>query len=539
MRFSNANEAFHWWNSTIGSSNNDSLSPQIPSMDKAKIVWKQYFPFIILKLDDNNNQQISVYWNEVFSIFENSFNINESTNPTNHFPEFVIFLYKLLPLLRPKTASNYINFFNIVKYNNFARFFLYELPFYFNDPLVYFRSIGVMCNLNHNIWKHMISSNETSNGFINLYLNFLQPNENQINVNNWEHHLLIGDIIFQILFLTLRFNPLTITNSNKFADILMKLIPLSPSAVQSTLTRWVLLITKKTLKKNEKDITRQRVKSFISLIKIIPTIRCYSICFIKKNFPSFTSVTQLINSISVDSLASIDLVLGFTTKYGPMPSIIKLAKAALSSKIWHRASFQAIFEILLAFPNNIDLKDWFAIFMRRLFLFIVLANVRNKYKTRSLLITETLSRLFYLKIGWINQILINVSYSIHITRVAPIYFSGFFPLTGQIDEPTLNEFESFQRFVPLCNLKTFPFDGNKSSFLHPPPVEINNNNNQGLVAQPLIVHPPSNSQQHHPNRVRLCKAKQNKKQAPTTKGNKKKQLPVIKKPKAAKAKKRH
>lgn len=477
-------EAYKWWNNLINPLSNNTNAPQIINPKKASEIWTNNFPiFVLLASDDLPSEK---YWNKIVEIVSPFSKSNNVPNPVHSFPEFVVFLYQSRFFISPQNVSQCIKLMNFHNDNKvFGKFFLYEMPIFVYQPILYFRSVLEVCEKGNPIWPLFLSHHSVSDAFFDLHVTFLQPISAPVNSEKWTHHLILGEILYRQISLTIRSNPNSIAHSNKYSDALLRLISSSPSFVRMNATRWLLSITKMTMKKNEKNVLRDRIKNFLSILIDSNDIFVYSIKFIKNNLISLTRPAKLINKINVNSLSNIDLILSFTEQVGPMIPITRLAKGSITSKIWHRSAFAAMMEIIQKYGENNELKEWLTIYIRRIFIFILLSNILQKYKNRALLLTESMSRLSSTRIKWLKQLILNIVFTVISTKNVPNYFSSFFFSNSQknkvshsIDEETLREFDAFHHIADNLNLKTFPFDGKKSTFIIPPQTENNNKKNK-------------------------------------------------------------
>lgn len=487
-------EAYKWWNTMINPLKSDISPPKCISPKEATEVWKKNFPiFLFLTCDDLS---LDKYWNKIVEIIS-PFSISKDIpNPITSFPEFIVFLYQSRFYISPQNVSQCIKLMSCYNDNNiFGNFFLYNMPIFVFNPILYFRSVLEVCEKGSPIWPQFLSNHSVSDAFFDLHVSFLQPISAPVNSEKWTHHLVLGEILYRQITLTLRSNPNSISNSNKFSDYLLRLISSSPSFVRMNATRWFLSLTKLTLKKNEKNILRDKIKQFLSILAGSNDIFIYSIKFIKDNLISLTKPAKLINKIMVNSLPNIDIILSFTEQAGPMIPIARLAKGSIESKTWHRAAFSAMIEIIKKYSENNELKDWLTVYIRRILIFVSLSNISQKYKVRALLIVESMSRLVSIRIKWIKQLILNIAFTLINSKNVPNYFSSFFFSTIShnmshciIDEETSHELDAFQRCIALINLKTFPFDVKKSTFISPPQSDNNhtkNNNHTSLSSSPL------------------------------------------------------
>lgn len=486
-------EAYRWWNTSINPSNNSDAPPKCILPKEASLIWKKLFPILLFLGQDT--LPLNQYWGQIVKIVSPLCKSKDIPDPISSFPDFVVLLYKLRQYISPQNVNQCIQLMIIYNNSNFEVFFLYNMPLYVFEPILLFRSVLEVCDKNNPIWSQFTSHHSIADAFFDLHLSFLQPISAPNNSNKWTHHLILGEILYRQISLTLRSNQNSISKSNKFSDALLRLISSSPSFVRMTAARWLLSLMKLTLKKNEKNVLKERITQYLSILTNSNDIFIYSVNFIKNHLISLIRPTKLINSIMVNSLSNIDLILSFTEKVGPMIPITRLAKGSVTSKIWHRAAFSAMIEIITKYGENNELKDWLMVYIRRVLIFVSLSHISQKYKARALLIIESISRLASVRVKWIKQFILNVAFTLTVTKSIPYYFSAFFfpscPNAQSItisfnmshasnDEATLSEFDAFTRCQALLNLKTFPFDGKKSTFIPPPQIESNRNNAKNI-----------------------------------------------------------
>ena len=353
-------EAYKWWNNLINPLSNDINPPQCILPKKATEVWTRFFPiFLLLTRDDLPSDK---YWMKIVEIVSPFSKSKPIPNPSTSFPEFIVFLYQTRFYISPQNVSHCIKLMSFYDNNDvFGNFFLYQMPIYVFQPILYFRSVLEVCEKGNPIWPQFLSNHAVSDAFFDLHLSFLQPLSAPDNSEKWTHHLILGEILYRQISLSIRSNKNSISNSNKYCDSLLRLISSSPSFVRINATRWFLSLTKLTMKKNEKNVLRDRIKNFMSILVDLNDVFVYSVKFIKNNLISLTRPAKLINKIKVNSLSNIDLILSFSEQIGPMIPITRLAKGSITSKIWHRAAFSAMIEIISKNSENNELKEWLTI----------------------------------------------------------------------------------------------------------------------------------------------------------------------------------
>lgn len=531
-------EAYKWWNQIANPFIRPENTPFRPKPVEATQIWLSFFPiFQLLSRDDLSPE---LYWPQITKIVSIFCNSDDIPNPLTCFPEFVASLYKLRHSIRPNNSAYCIELFNKFRYHNFGENFLFKIPIFIFDPMLYFQSILFISDTKSPIWDEIITTNSISDAFFNFYQSFLCPLLEINDHENWDYVLTLSEILFRLISQTIKTNPNSLKNSNKYCDNLLKILPTAPMYASMTLTRSILTLTKLTQLKNEKSETKARIKQLLSIFSEHRNteIFVYLVKFVKTNLSKSISNAKLLNSISINSLANIDLLLPFSKNMPPIAIVTRLAKAIISSKIWHRASFAAMVEIFNEYNSNNDLKEWLTVYVRRMLIFALLSNIHHKYSNRALLIVESISTLASLNSQWLRQIILNTAYTLGTTNNAPPYFLGFFfPFSRNssniitytkspcsISEVALLEFDSYLKMPNISFLKTFPFDGNKTTFILPPQSETKSNENGMKTNLPkkklsdIRVKPTS-----------AIRPKIGQKQQKS--GKKKKISPIIKKPK--------
>jgi hypothetical protein len=177
----------------------------------------------------------------------------------------------------------------------------------------------------------------------------------------------------------------------------------------------------------------------------------------------------------------------------------------VTKKLWIRACFGVVQQLLLAYGGRNDVHDWFAIVIRRLFVFVALAHSSRKYRWRSLLICEALVGLAQLQIPWLQQKIAAIASGIA-TRPVPLYFRSFFQTsTSLVDDLTIHEFDIFAGFqVPL---KAFPFDLKRKVLMLAPVRDAMPVTPKGGWPKPVIKVMRSDSNIHGDSTVVVVKKK--------------------------------
>ena len=129
--------------------------------------------------------------------------------------------------------------------------------------------------------------------------------------------------------------------------------------------------------------------------------------------------------------------------------------------------------MFLRYSTDVEVCEWGQTLIRRLFIFIALATVKNKAKTRCVMVCESLALIGNLHVIWCQHSANIAASSVYSTHNVPYYFTQFFNVTAPSDPAIVADFNSFN--TDSTNLKTFPFDkkGNFVFHTHAPKSRLN------------------------------------------------------------------
>lgn len=467
-------ESFKWWNSQLESTSSLDRPPDIVLPCIASKIWTNVCPMIQIMVSESLKP--SEYWDSIRTIISRFVQKESVPNPISQFPDFNYTIYQIRQIINPKRVDDCINFIDRFQAHDSDRFFLYQSPIYFVDPLLYFKTLVALKDIKHSLWKKFSSNSQLTDSFFELHLGFLSPIKKGISGNVWDHRLYLAEVFYTIIRENIK-SAQTLQNSIKFSEACIKLLPSAPYEFKCHLFRYIHHIIKLTHNRLTREQLQTRCVTFLqALDQSDPSLFMLALRYVTTLKPPVVSAARILKIIShhgIRSLTDIEIVSAMAEGNGALHSLTFLAKQAIFNPLWHRSCISEITWLLLKFSSRADVREWFAVFIRRLMVFISLAYPKRKYIHRSLLICESLSSFLTVKLLWLQQSVLSAAASIFSTHQVPSYFKFFFPLTSPIDEGIVHEYEQFLT-VPI-HLKTFPFDPIKGSLVLPPLSDLHKN----------------------------------------------------------------
>lgn len=516
------NEAFEWWNANtleIPSRINRSteISP-IPPPEcilpkKAFLNWSHicpYFQYINTNYDD-----IQKYWESISKNLSFFLPNQQIPNPISQFPQFILKLYSIRDILLPHSVPTCLKFLElyqnsippivISQFNNLkshsksksikspntqavipqkntfplpSGFCLYNIPLYFIDPNLYFRTLNELFYSNHFLWKHFISNAKIIDAFFEMHINFISPILAESGREFWDQRLNLTEILFQLtnhIFTNnnsatiLKNHPKAYVYTCKFIECTNKLACKASYCDSIRFFRYLIRVIKLAQNKIPSDQLKPLCIQFLNGFD-----RCQSSLFslavqfllkLKLQIVPHSRIIRLILNRGIRELTDIEIISKLCEGNNIMSSLMLLCRLSITSKLWHRACFNEIITIVTKYSERNDVKEWFQNFVRRLFIFVSIASSRLKYRTRTLFIVESLSNLMTIRLLWLQQTVLVAATSIWSSKLVPPYFRSFFPVNSQPDDLLIHELEVF--IGNNVTLKTFPFDPNRGTLLLP------------------------------------------------------------------------
>lgn len=532
--------------------------PECIMPQKAYIAWSEICPFFqYLNIDQTNIQK---YWEFIQKIVSFFCPDQPIPNPISHFPEFIVKLYSIREILLPRSVPMCLNFINafvsrnnipeqkiniqkssnkninkgksknseiinssqiICKIHNNETFFcqtpaafcLYNLPLYFIDPILYFQTLITLRASKHSLWNYVLSSTKVVDAFFEMHTNFISPLPAYSSMEYWEHKLYLSDTLFQLIehiFVgnnsssILKNHPKAFQFTIKFVECSIKLTKTAPYSVSIIFFRNITRIFKIIQNKMPTEQLRPLCLQFLlALDKSNSSLTPLAIRFLMKMKPQvilFSRIIRMISKRGIRDLSDIEILSSFCEGSNVLPILILLCRFSLLSKLWHRACINEVLGIISKYPDRNDVKDWFQLFVRRLFIFISISSTKFRYKTRTLLLVESLSSMTSIRLSWLQQVILISAASIWSTKLVPPYFRNFFPTTASQDDVIVHELELFANSD--IDLKYFPFDPLKGTLVLPPLVDSHKSSSKSSLAQRTVkrpIHSNSNNTNHSHN----------------------------------------
>lgn len=525
---------------TKSNSKSNISPPECIMPQKALIAWSNICPFFqYLNIDQTDIQK---YWESIQKIVSLFYPNEKIPNPISNFPDFIIKLYLIRDVLFPKTVPMCLKFINanmsenklheeknINKQisntahnkangknknrnsnqappnqtislidcnncfgNNPASFCIYNLPLYFLDPVLYFQTLLTLRSSNHPFWQNAISNTKVVDAFFEMQTNFILPLPAFSANEFWEHRLYLSDILFHLIehiFIgnnatsILKSHPKAFQFTIKFVECCIKLAKNASFGISVVFFRYIIRILKIAQNKIPNDqIKTLSLQFLLNLDKSNSSLVPLAVSFLLKMKPLVIPHSRIIRMISkrgIRDLSDIEIIPSLCEGNNILQILTLLCRSAISNKLWHRACMSEIIGIINRFSERIDVKDWFQIFIRRIFIFISIASSKMRYRTRTLLLVESLASMSITRISWLQQAILIGAASIWSTKIVPPYFKNFFPLLSSPDDLTIHELESFANSDII--LKSFPFDAYKGTLILLPIIDIHKNPKTSLA----------------------------------------------------------
>jgi hypothetical protein len=458
-------EAFHWWNSHLSQVGNLECRPEVVIPQVAQSVWAKICPlFLLFVIDD---QDCRVYWESIQSVVAMFDTSRTTPNPLSHFPEFICRLHSLRHVLTPSTVVESLCFVDGFGFHDAAHFLLCQSPVFLFDPILYLRQ------RRHHIWKAFVGNLRLTGAFFQLYSTFAVPPPPNASRSRWWHRLLVTEVLFCLVRDTFNVHSDVLGLASHFLDLAIPLLEAAPPDVSGCILRSVFCVIAMLPRLMPREQLQARATR---LIEICDRANCPHLLLVVRFLLSLkptlvhqSVVIKLVSHREIRGLVDLEILNLVADQNSCIQIMSVLVKFAVKNKLWLRACFALIQELLVKFGDRKDIHEWAVVLLRRLFEFIGLSHGIRKYHRRALLICEVLNTLSQTPLPWLQQKIASIASGIG-TKPVPLYFRWFFQVYPSIcDELANRELELF--LACRCPLKPFPFDP-KGRVLVVPPVAI-------------------------------------------------------------------
>jgi hypothetical protein len=390
-------------------------------------------------------------------------------NPLVNFPGFISRVYSIRDVLNPQNTTHSMHLIERFGFHDPAHFVLYQCPPFLFDPILYLETLLCLRHRRHQLWSSFATSPPLVDSFVQLYATFVTPLGARTGVDGWRHRFLMTELLADALFDVSSFHSEIAALALQFFELCIPLLAHARLEPAIQLLRPIL----SSIRFFSHQVSRESISPHTCLLLEIldrddsphfPAV-VRSLLTIRPSVISHEAICHLICTRGIRSIADFD-VLSLACDAIAITSVLPfLARTSISSKVWHRACFGLLKEFAEKFSLRADIREWFFVLIRRLFIFVAVAAARAKYRCRTLMICESLASLRTCA-PWIQQALIT-SASTVVTKSVPVYFRAMFPISPtSIEEVAMKELMVFGK-IGRC-LKAFPFDPQRRAFLAAP-----------------------------------------------------------------------
>lgn len=453
-----------WWGQILIDVGCTNIEFDFPEICVANEIWKKKFPIIYYLTSDIEDKL--TYWRTVKNLLNFISDNRNNEKDKIDFLDIVDALYEYQNILVPRTVEDGLKL--IGKYNqdifkvNPIYFVSYTLPLFLNNHLLYVKLLVKLMDLKHKFWVGLVRRNTYGHSFLQYYIPLLTPIKGIRRESHdlWVHRQLLADIIFNIINDGIKFNIAYLTLAAKYIDRLLRLIPSAPPNIEISFVRYILSICKRSAHKVSKDIISSRFLELIRYVSVDKNDQSFCLVFFyilnsKPKVLAGSRLLRILNNRKLRSTMDLNFAYALSNVMDPVPVLTFFAQNGLSSKVYHRACFSKIREILCRFSTNLEVSEWSQTLIRSLFTFILISHLKQKYRGKSLLICESLANMANLHVT--AKSIATAVASLTATRLAPAYVNDFFLVSVTPDPDLVSEFLQYSQSFPT-DFKIFPFD---------------------------------------------------------------------------------
>ena len=399
MKPSLKNETISWWNKLVKSEelplcNNPSNLPPISSITHLFSALNPLFTLVCQEAD--NSQEI---WKLIYKILKKIFPVDEIPDPLFDFNSFAEYLFLKKDVLIKNNPDLISNFISCFSKNKTWRFMCWKIPESINDPELYLRALNVMISEDNSYLKRYLFVYGSTDMFIDRIEQLMSPNNPRISVLAIEFmSKLVKEKLFAIFD-----SPNTVGRlwSKILKNMKSKNIELSVTSFRALIA--ILLNTQSIYSSNHFN------EWLMMFLESIPSSSCLHNMSIKflldlkiSDFPYIDLAKHLLtpSNISVESFKSIRELCLLSWFEKGLNVLQMLFSVALNNKLWSETATTVLLDVLPNYMDKSSVIAWLNNIIRRCFLFLGAAFLRNKYVKRRVLILSIFSTLYKLKKGW-------------------------------------------------------------------------------------------------------------------------------------------
>lgn len=422
-------------------------------------VFEKMAPILHAKL--NAIQNDSEYWTEARNIVA-KFTESEAPNPQSDFIGFAAVLYKIKDSIFPTNPEQCLPFLEKFVDLEDPNFMTVEFPRCICNPILAIQTFRYLHLKKNKIWLQYIEQKGAIGRVLDLFLPFLTPLVGKFEQKYWSFRLEMCDLLTSLILTHFDDIPLV----DDFVFSLNRQITLiiadAPIEMAVNFVRFSIQLNTVSLPKIKPETAGRRITNLIKATPPGTPAHAAVLRFASKGkasqFISRESLLNIVTSQEITSSYDLEMVAAIANQPNhdfQLIAIKYLAKIMTSYSLYSRTAAVLLAKILGKHSKNEQLKSWTTRFIRRLFIWIVLASQKGKYigktcKYMELFLSDTFS-----SIPWFSTQIDKNIVSVKSFDFAPSFFSEIQVGEVEPDEKFKSEYDSFK--AEHVNMKVFPF----------------------------------------------------------------------------------
>lgn len=512
-------DTVQWWNKEFENTEFSQIPTSCPSIPQATLIWTQISPIILANVDESDDTE---YWKKVQLISAKVTGNENVPNPKDNISIFLDFFYSNHDLFKPTLPQHCLSFIEAFCPTPCNDFFVFNFPRSINNPMLALRTYQYMQNTRNKKWRQFISENGAIGRLMDFYLPFLTPLLGQYDPIHWQYRLELCDLIVTLVKAHYDNIPLV----DEFIVSLNRQITLilsdAPPEIAADFVRFAIEVCQISLPRIRPETASKRLLNYLNAAPPGSSAHSALVRYAFKKASDFITPDSLISSLMKQGVTcsyDLEIITQIACNPKSTPSSQLLAARQLACHLtldpfYGRTSGKLFAKLLPKLkepeandqsstvnstPQNsatkstpkpstnntstqptsgdennqtpaetpdqttpISAKEWIIKFIRRVIVFVALANAKNKYKGRIAQIAEILSNPELKAIDWFNsEVNRNVSAMIKM-NLHPAYYSKIFELVEvPEDDKWKDDYELFDK--EHVTLKRFPFGASGSN----------------------------------------------------------------------------
>ena len=454
-------EAFRWWNRSIGS-DNEEATPSIPSIKDVTLCWIEIAPIFhtFLKADDQN------YWKSVLNLTKKFTESDDVPDPECDFPGFVNALYKIKEKIKPKNLENCKKFVELFYTKHNSVFFIREFLYGVSDPFLSVNVLREMFKERYPPFIDFLMQFGAIERFFDMFITFLCPLSANIEDDFFEFRIVLADLLTEILTSNIR--PIILVDDviSNFYSRLLNLINYSKPEASLCFARDAVSINNTWLKTLTPEQASTRITTMITSAPVCKASHNYICKYALSQagkYISHSRLTTLLTKQGFRGLWDIEFLQLIADADGSDAVKIVIhtfAKTMCSTKIYMRACGQLFIDELGKNFDDKEIHDWSLRFITLLIIFIKKAFALNRFVRRARLLCELLTSEEFKQAKWLYKGIQSNANAAFLIDNSPEIFKLYFHIGKQYPAASYfeREYKKYDKYLKKASrLKTFPF----------------------------------------------------------------------------------